>query len=148
MTKATARFFFLSLLSITLVANAAAWSEQTVPLAPVDDSINVFWEKFRSAVIKGDKAAVAMMSQFPISMPYGMTTVKNRAQLLRRYREVFHHETSAAKCVTTAKPVVEAERPKGFTAGCKNSAGHEVIIYSFVQTKTGWKFNGLDYLNE
>jgi len=31
-----------------------------------DDSIQVFWEKFRAAVIKGDKSLVADLSQFPI----------------------------------------------------------------------------------
>jgi hypothetical protein len=29
-----------------------------------------FWQKFKSAVIAGDKAAVAEMTKFPLSMPY------------------------------------------------------------------------------
>ena len=35
-------------------------------------SRDAFWERFRTAVIKKDKTAVANLSQFPISMPYGM----------------------------------------------------------------------------
>ena len=107
-----------------------------------------FWEEFRAAVIKKDKAKVANLSQFPISMPYGMRTVRSRAQLITRYREVFNHEGDAAVCFADAKPQTDPARPKEFTVGCKNGAGDEVVIYSFVLTKLGWRFKGLDNLNE
>ena len=29
-----------------------------------------------------------------------------------------------------------------------DAAGNEVVIYHFEQTRTGWKFSGLDNLNE
>jgi hypothetical protein len=111
-------------------------------------SIATFWEKFKSAVVKGDKAAVAALSQFPISMPYGMATIRTRAQLIKRYRDVFNHETSAAKCFSTAQPITDPSRPKEFTVGCKNSAGDEVIIYSFKRAGKTWAFTGLDNINE
>ena len=107
-----------------------------------------FWEKFKAAVIKKDKATIAALSQFPISMPYGMRTVRSRAQLIQRYRDVFNHEGDAAVCFADAKPQTDPAQPKQFTVGCKNGAGDEVVIYSFVLTKTGWRFNGLDNLNE
>ena len=113
-----------------------------------NDSIEVFWQKFRGAVIKGDKPAVAALSQFPISMPYGYSIVRNKAQLSRRYRQVFNHEGSAAKCFADAAPKTDPERPQEFTVGCKNPAGDEVVIYSFTKTKNGWRFSGLDNLNE
>ena len=113
-----------------------------------DDSIQVFWEKFRAAVIKGDKSLVADLSQFPISMPYGLPTVRTRAQLIKRYRDVFSHETDAAKCFSTAHPEIDQARPKVFTVACKNAAGDEVIIYSFARARNGWRFNGLDNINE
>jgi hypothetical protein len=125
-----------------------ARSQQPINSATTNVSHLEFWEKFRTAVIKGNKLEVANMSQFPISMPYGMGSVRNRAQLLRRYREVFNHEGSAAKCFVSAKPQIDSARPKEFTVGCKNSAGDEVVIYSFTQGKNGWKFSGLDNLNE
>ncbi len=113
-----------------------------------DAGIDQFWEKFRSAVSKGNKPAVATLSKFPISMPYGMASVRNRTQLIRRYRDVFNHDgSSASECFKTAKPVVE-ERPKDFTVGCKNLAGDEVIIYHFKLTAAGWKFTHLDNINE
>jgi hypothetical protein len=107
-----------------------------------------FWEKFRAAVIKRDKTAVANMAQFPISMPYGMRSVRSKAQLIKRYRDVFNHEGDAAVCFAESMPVVDPARPRQFSVGCKNSAGDEVVIYSFALTKLGWRFNGLDNINE
>ncbi|MDQ3472896.1 MAG: hypothetical protein M3447_04075 [Acidobacteriota bacterium] len=83
------------------------------------ESRDAFWERFRTAVIKKDRATVASLAQFPISMPYGYRTVRNRAQLIKRYREVFSHEGDAAVCFAAAKPQTDPARPKEFTVGCK-----------------------------
>ena len=115
----------------------------------VDQSIQTFWTKFKAAVIKGDRTAVAQMSQFPIEMQYGVPSVKTRAQLTKRYREVFNGETNAAKCFAESKPEIDPQNAKWFTVGCKiQNTGDVVIIYGFVKTKTGWKFNSLDNINE
>lgn len=115
----------------------------------VDQSIQTFWTKFKAAVIKGDKSAVAQMSQFPIEMQYGVPSVKTSAQLIKRYREVFNGETNAAKCFAESKPEVDPQNSKLFTVGCKiQNTGDVVIIYGFVRTRTGWKFNSLDNINE
>jgi hypothetical protein len=114
-----------------------------------DPSIQTFWIKFKAAVIKGDKTAVAQMSQFPIELEYGIPSVKTSAQLIKRYREVFNGETNAAKCFAESKPEVDPQNSKRFTVGCKiENTGDVVIIYGFVRTKTGWKFNSLDNINE
>lgn len=119
-----------------------------VSYSQTKESREVFWEKFRTAVIKKDKTTVANLSEFPISMPYGMREVRSKAQLIKRYRDVFNHEGDAAVCFANAKPVTDAAKPKEFTVGCKNAAGDEVVIYSFLLTKNGWRFNGLDNINE
>jgi hypothetical protein len=117
--------------------------------AEVDPSIQTFWTKFKTAVIKGDKTAVAQMSQFPIEMSYGVSSVKTSAQLIKRYREVFNGETNAAKCFAESKPEVDPQNSKRFTVGCRiQNTGDVVIIYGFVRTRTGWKFNSLDNINE
>lgn len=113
-----------------------------------DNSRDLFWNKFRTAVIKMDKATVAQLSQFPIDMPYGYRSVRNKAQLIKRYRDVFNNDSDAAQCFKSAQPQGEAARPKEFTVACKNAAGDEVVIYSFVRTKNGWRFSGLDNINE
>ena len=118
-------------------------------VAARDSGIEQFWGKFRDAVTKGNKTAVVTMSQFPISMPYGMASVRSKSQLIRRYRDVFNHDgSSASECFSSAKPVIDPARPNYFTVGCKNLAGDEVIIYTFKRTPAGWKFLHLDNINE
>ena len=114
-----------------------------------DPSIETFWARFKAAVIKGDKAAVAQMSKFPIEMQYRVRSVRTVAQLNKRYREVFNGETNAAKCFAEAKPDIDPQKPKWFTVGCRiNNTGDVAIVYGFVKTKTGWKFTSLDNINE
>ncbi|SRR5713101_255856 len=48
------------------------------PNAFAETDFSTFWNKFRSAIIAGDKAAVAEMTKFPVSMPYLVKAVKNK----------------------------------------------------------------------
>jgi hypothetical protein len=107
-----------------------------------------FWQQFKTAVTKRDVQAVARLSQFPIAMSYGVPTVKTKAQLAKRFRQVFNEQTDAAACFSKAKPEMDPDNAKAFTVACPDAAGNEVVIYHFRQTKTGWKFAALDNLNE
>jgi len=111
-------------------------------------SFETFWQTFKAAVIKRNVATVARLSKFPIEMSYGIPSVKTKAQLSRRYRQVFNEQTNAAVCFAKNKPEADAENPKHFSIACPDAAGNEVVIYHFSQTRTGWKFTGLDNLNE
>lgn len=108
---------FLVLMILALLSFTAAASAQN------DSSIDAFWAKFKAAVIKGDKESVAAMTQFPIGMPYGQAAVRTKAQLLKRYRQVFNGEANAAKCFADARPETDPARPKEFTIGCDNGSG-------------------------
>lgn len=130
------------LLGVIALVSAAAKPAQT------DDSIKIFWEKFRTAVIKGNKESVAAMSTFPIELSYGMAPIRNKAQLRRRWRAVFTQQSDAAKCFATAQPEKDTQDPKRFRVVCPDVAGNEVVLYHFEQTRTGWKFVGLDNINE
>ena len=68
------------------------------PSAFAESDFSAFWQKFKSSVIAGDKAAVAEMTKFPLSMPYEVKTVKNKEGFLRRYDEIFKGEANAAQC--------------------------------------------------
>ena len=114
----------------------------------VQDARQTFWEQFKTAVTKRDVQTVARLSQFPIGMSYGIATIKTKAQLTKRYRQLFNEQTDAAACFSKAKPEVDPANAKAFTVACPDAAGNEVVIYQFRQTKTGWKFTGLDNLNE
>ena len=118
-------------------------------LAPEQaNSFETFWQAFKTAVSKRDVETVARFSKFPIGMSYGIPSIKTKAQLTKRYRQVFNEQTDAAACFAKAKPEADAENPKHFSVACPDAAGNEVVIYHFEQTRTGWKFTSLDNINE
>jgi hypothetical protein len=112
------------------------------------DGFDAFWQKFKAAVVGGDRAAAARLSKFPVGMSYGMRSIRNQADLRRRYREVFNEQTDAARCFANKRPKRDAEDPKLYRVACPNEAGDEVVVYGFELTRGGWKFAWLDNLNE
>ena len=110
-----------------------------------------FWQKFKSAVIAGDKATVAEMTKFPLSMPYEVKAVKNKEDFLRRYNEIFKGEANAAQCFKSAEPDKESDRRYGIYCPFKDTPNdweNAPIRFIFELTKSGWKFVGLDNINE
>jgi hypothetical protein len=112
------------------------------------DSAEAFFQRFKTAVSKHDVETIAQLSKFPIGMSYGIPAIKTKVQLSRRYRQLFNEQTDAAACFSKAKIEVDPENPQRFSVACPDAAGNEVVIYHFEQTKMGWKFTGLDNLNE
>jgi hypothetical protein len=117
-----------------------------LPLA--QDARETFWQQFKTAVTNRDVQTVARLSQFPVRLSYGLPSIKTKAQLAKRYRQVFNEQTDAAACFSKAKPKMDPGKAKAFTVACPDAAGNEVVIYHFRLTKTGWKFAALDNLNE
>ena len=111
-------------------------------------SVEAFWQKFKKAVAAKNTENIAALSAFPVRMPYGIKSLRNKMQLKKNYREVFSRQTNAAKCFDTAKPEIDPDNAKLFTIACADDAGNETVIYNFVKTKTGWKFAALDNINE
>jgi hypothetical protein len=116
-----------------------------------DTSMNAFWDKFKSAVIKGDKEAVFGLSALPVTMEYAMPKIRTKAQFMKNYKHIFAGEANAAKCFQTAKPELDATNKKQFSVGCpfaENGAGDEPLVYTFTLTRAGWRFVGYDNINE
>ena len=132
----------LLLLLMVLVSSVASGRHQSA------DDFNVFWEKFKTAVIKGDKNTVGSLSKFPLGMSYGIRTVKSKAELTRRYREVFNKQTDAAKCFASRKPEADQTNHRKFSVACPDAAGNDVVIFEFEHGKTGWSFVRMDNINE
>src|SRR6266568_6631425 len=80
------------------------------PNAFAESDFSAFWKTLKSAVIAGDKAKVAEMTKFPLSIGYLEKPVKNKQQFLRRYDEIFKGEASAAQCFPSAKPHQQSAR--------------------------------------
>jgi hypothetical protein len=132
--------WLVGILILLLFPNAFAQSE-----------FSTFWKKFRSAVIAGDKAAVAEMTKFPISMPYSVRAVKNKVEFLRRYTEIFNGEANAARCFATAEPRKESVGRYEIYCPFKETPDdreNAPIRFIFELTNSGWKFAGLDNINE
>lgn len=137
-----------SLLCLCLLMSGTVLALSGSTFTTRDDSFQAFWQRFKSAVVSGDKKTVAGLSRFPIGMSYGIRSIKNSVDLNRRYRDVFNNQTDAAKCFSTKEPVADTDNVKRFTVGCPDAAGNEVVIYEFERTKMGWKFVQLDNINE
>ena len=111
---------------------------------------NSFWTKFKTAVVKGDKNTVANLTKFPLSMPYGVKSVKTKADFLKRYDKIMNMEANAKRCFQAMTP---EKNGKHYTVNCTfksepESSDNRPILYYFEKTKTGWKFAGLDNINE
>ena len=122
-----------------------------LPQAFGQSDFPAFWKKFSSAVIAGDKASVADVTKFPLSMPYGVKAVKNKEDFLRRYSEIFKGEANAAQCFKSAKPEKESAGRCGIYCPFKGTPDdweNAPIRFIFESTKSGWKFVGLDNINE
>jgi hypothetical protein len=121
-----------------------------VQTASAQTDFSAFWKKFSSAVMTGDKAAVSEMTKFPLSMPYSVKAVKTKSDLLRRYDEIFNGEANAAQCFRNAKPQKEAGRYEIYCPfkATPNDKENAPIRFIFELTKSGWKFAGLDNVNE
>jgi len=112
---------------------------------------SAFWKKFKSAVIAGDKATVAEMTKFPLSMSYLVKAVKNKEDFLRRYNEIFKDEANAAQCFASAEPRKQSARRYDIYCPFKDTPKdweNAPFRFEFELTKTGWKFVGLDNINE
>src|SRR5438046_3018634 len=112
------------------------------PSAFAQTDFSAFWQKFKSKVIAGDKAAVAEMTKFPLSMPYGVKAVKNKEDFLRRYNEIFKGEANAAQCFGKAEPRKESARRYEIYCPFKetpNDMENAPIRFMFELTKVGWR---------
>jgi hypothetical protein len=121
------------------------------PNAFAQSDFSAFWREFKSAVIAGDKAKVAEMTKFPLSMPYEVKAVKNKENFFRRYDEIFKGEANAAQCFKSAEPHKQSDRQYDIYCPFKDTPKdweNAPIRFIFELTKTGWKFAGLDNINE
>jgi hypothetical protein len=121
------------------------------PSAFAQTDFSAFWKKFKVAVIAGDKAKVAEMTKFPLSMPYEVKAVKNKEDFLRRYNEIFKGEANAAQCFRSAEPHKESAGHCEIYCPFKDTPNdweNAPIRFEFELTKGSWRFVGLDNINE
>jgi hypothetical protein len=138
-------FTFVAIVACAIGCRFSILAADREPIGTQTD-FSTFWKKFKSAVIVGDKAAVAE-TKFPLSMPTFQKAVKSRADFLRRYNEIFKGEANAAQCFASGKPRKESARRCEIYCPFKetpNDWENAPIWFVFELTKSGWKFAGLD----
>ena len=104
-----------------------------------DDSFPSFWRKFKTAVIKRDRKAVARLSKFPIAVSMGIPKIQDSAELSLRFSELFDRQTNAAQCFASKEPIPDTESPNLFTVVCPYEKD-VYVAYEFERTKLGWRF--------
>jgi hypothetical protein len=116
-----------------------------------NDSMDAFWDKFKTAVAKGDKQAVFGMTQLPVDLGYGQSRIRTRAQFMKSYKYIFAGEVNAVKCFAAAKPQMDKGKSKEFYVTCpfaENGGNEEPFVYTFKLTRAGWRFVSFENINE
>jgi hypothetical protein len=145
------------ILFVCLLMSAAVLAMARAGFAQSDDGFDAFVEKFRAAVIKGDKETVVGLSRYPIRMPGRGRNIKSPADLRLRYRQIFNKYANAPECFAEKYkdprfpesnnqyigPVRDSENPKLGRFFCGDNTGYGVN-YWLELTKTGWKFVRVD----
>lgn len=137
------KFLLITVISAIFLLNAGSVSAQS--------DFDGFWKKFKAAVTKKDKTAVAALSKLPVEMPYGVKSVKTKAEFSRRYNEMFYGEADAAKCFQTSPVQEVSAKVREIACGFRrdtNGDGGEPLVYRFELTKSGWRFVSFDNINE
>lgn len=143
-------FAFVAIVACAIGCRFSILAAAPEPIGTQSD-FSAFWNKFKSAVIAGDKASVAEMTKFPLSMPYGIKAVKNKKDFLRRYNEIFKGEANAAQCFARGKALRESTQRYEVYCPFKDTPDdweNAPIRFIFELTSSGWKFAGLDNVNE
>jgi hypothetical protein len=86
-----------------------------------------------------------------LSMPYEVKAIKNKENFLRRYDEIFKGEANAVQCFGSAEPHKRSARQYEVYCPFKetpNDWENAPIRFIFELMKGGWKFVGLDNVNE
>jgi hypothetical protein len=156
MIKGTMKASELKLFVSIRVIRAQTWLAGVLilllfPNAFAESDFSTFWKEFKSAIAAGDKAKVAVMTKFPLSMPYEVKAVKNKESFLRRYDEIFKGEANAAQCFASAKPQKQSAEQYDIYCPFKETPKdmeNAPIRFIFELTKSGWKLVGLDNINE
>ena len=137
------KHFSVAALCFALFFSAAFVSESRTQNS---SSFNSFWAKFKDAVTREDKQALSAMVKYPLSMPYGVKSVKNKTDFVKRYREIFYKQlegfpvNNAKKCFAGATPEKDEN---AYIVAC-----NDVVIFRFVSNAGTWKLSGVDNINE
>lgn len=112
---------------------AAAQAERRLDSSPA--AFRAFFQRFRNAVEKSDKTAVAALTAFPFSYGFdaGDEGKMTRAQFIKRFNEIFGN---APKRFLKERNPLFSRPDRGSYVVSTDEAAH----FIFVRTRSGFKF--------
>ena len=117
----------LVLLMLTPVASSIGMQKKRQSQA-----VNSFWAKFKAAVAKNDREAVASMTKLPF---YFHDKELSKAEFIKRYNLIFDRKTQ--RCFAREKPVLENGEIPAFSIFCGET------IYAFELVDGKYRFTGI-----
>jgi hypothetical protein len=135
------RGYALFFSAMVLVSFVVAFAGQKTASSRGHAEAELFWSNFQAAVAKNDGDSVTEMTKFPLSMPYGVRSVKSRLEFKKRYTRIFDAETR--KCFSEAKPQWDGENDSKFSIKCG-----EAMMYWFEKVNGRFLFAAVDNVNE
>jgi hypothetical protein len=94
-----------------------------------DQSFSEFWTKFKTAVARNDKAAVASMTKFPFLY---LEENIGREKFIKIYSQIF--TATVKRCIAVEKPEKDG---KNYSIGCDGD------YYTFEYINGVYKFTGV-----
>ena len=139
MTREMNKLTIAALLLLLAVAGSTLGAMGT---SQHEQSFEVFWTKFKTAVFKRNMRGVATLTKFPLGIGETLPAVENASELGRRFDAVFKNEVDAAQCFATKTPSPDTEIPDRYTVVCPYNEGKDgnSVVYEFDYTDSGWKF--------
>lgn len=94
----------LALLLLLIILPAGDLLDISASQKGRDPTFSAFWKRFRGAVVKSDRQAVASMTKFPFLFE---SRERSRDEFIKIQSQLFSRKIK--KCFLTAKPVPEGE---------------------------------------
>ena len=144
MLRANKRVRYLGVWAVLLLfvinGGSPVSAQKSQKLSATPRAFQIFYAKFRKAVIARDKTTVASLTRFPLTYGFdaGDEGTFSRAEFLKRYNDIFGGER---KVFSLRNPTLYSDG-QGFDLVDQNDASH----YVFEKRGASYQFTG--YLSE
>ena len=131
----------LSVLVFVINGGDPVTAQKSQRLSATPPAFQIFYAKFRKAVIARDKTTVASLTRFPLTYGFdaGDEGTFSKAEFLKRFNDIFGGER---KVFALRNPTLYSEDPGSFDLVDQNDASH----YVFEKRGASYQFTG--YLSE
>lgn len=135
--------FLLSVLPVVAVAamlTGSASGQRTRDFASTPKDFQAFYTKFRTAVTRGDKQAVAAMTRFPFKYGFdaGDEGTFSRSEFIRRFKNFFGE----------GRKIFARAKPRFYVEGATLSLADPYDASTFVFEKVGGSYRFAGYFSE